>query len=175
MRGTIMIPRKIISKRIVGSRRGSKGVTLIEILIAVLLLSLGLLGMAGLQIRALQGNHSAAQRSQAVMLSYFIIEAMRVDSASAKALNYNTGSLDANGNVDNSICNVDAITGTALSDNNQKAWISAIKGSLGDATDTSTCGAINCDADGICTVQVRWDDSLAGGLGSQAVTTSTRL
>lgn len=156
-------------------RHRMRGVSLVEILIAVLLLSLGLLGMAGLQIRALQGNQSATQRSQAVMLSYFIIEAMRVDSASAKSLNYNTGALDADGNIDTSICNVAAVTGTTLSNNNLRAWITAVKGSLGAANDTSTCGAINCDADGLCTVQVRWDDSLAGGLGSQAVTTSTRI
>lgn len=131
--------------------------------------------MAGLQVRALQGNQSATQRSQAVMLSYFIIEAMRVDSASAKGLNYNTGAIDANGNIDASICNVSAITGATLKDNNQKAWINAIKGSMGAADDTATCGAVSCNADGVCTVQVRWDDSLAGGLGSQAITTTTRL
>ncbi len=167
MKYTPLFPRSQHS-----SRRYSKGVTLVEILIAVLLLSLGLLGMAGLQIRALQGNQSAAQRSQAVMLSYFIIEAMRVDSASAKALTYNTGAL-VSGNIDTSICNLAAISGSTLKDNNQRAWLTAIKGSLGDAT--SSCGAINCNADGLCTVQVRWDDSLAGGLGSQAITTSTRL
>ena len=69
----------------------AKGATLIEILVALLILSLGLLGMAGLQARAVKGNHSAMQRTQAVMMSYYILDAMRVDRANAKAGNYNRG------------------------------------------------------------------------------------
>lgn len=131
--------------------------------------------MAGLQARALRGNVSATQRSQAVMLSYFIIEAIRVDSASAKAQNYNTGELDSNGNIDNKLCSVDAVVGTTLSDNNQRVWVAAIKESLGASTDSATCGAISCNADGLCTVQIQWNDSLAGGLGDQALTTTTKI
>ena len=129
--------------------------------------------MAGLQARAVKGNHSAMQRTQAVMLSYYILDAMRVDSASAKALNYNTGSLSAG--VIGPICNPDSITGTSLADNNLKHWIQSLKGNIGTAADTTTCGAVLCDADGLCHIQVRWDDSRAGGLGVQILDTHTKL
>ncbi len=154
-------------------RAFSKGATLIEILIALLVLSLGVLGMAGLQVRALKGNHSAMQRTQAVMMSYYILDAMRVDSNTAKSTTYNTGSLS--GGVIGPICNPAAITGTTLADNNMKHWIESLKTTIGKTGDTSTCGAILCDADGNCHIQVSWDDTRAGGLGAQIINTHTKL
>lgn len=151
----------------------SRGATLIEILVALLILSLGVLGMAGMQMRALKGNHSAMQRTQAVLMSYYILDAMRVDSNAAKSQAYDTGSLSAG--VIGPICNPDAITGTTLADNNRKHWIQSLKTTIGKTGDSSTCGAIDCDADGNCHVQVSWDDSRAGGLGTQIINTHTKL
>lgn len=164
---------KIQSTRISQRRIQLKGATLIEILVALLILSFGLLGMAALQARALKGNQSSMQRTQAVMMSYYILDAMRVDRNSAKSLNYNTGSLT--GTTIGPICNPAAVTGTTLADNNLKHWIQSLKTTIGKAGDTTTCGAVLCDADGICRVQVRWDDSRAGGLGVQIIETNTRL
>ena len=154
-------------------QRKQKGATLIEILVAVLVLSFGLLGMAALQARALKGNQSAMQRTQAVMMSYYILDAMRVDRSSAKSLNYNTGSLS--GTTIGAICNPDDVTGSSLANNNVKHWIISLKTAIGKAGDSTTCGAILCDASGICQVQVRWDDSRSGGMGEQIITTHTKL
>ncbi|WP_087493610.1 type IV pilus modification protein PilV [Curvibacter sp. AEP1-3] len=159
----------------ISTRQRQSGATMIEILVSVLILTIGTLGMAGLQIRANKGNISASQRTQAVALSYFIIEALRVDKNNAKALTYNTGTLESNGNINGSICNPTSITGTDLADTNQKAWIEAIKANIGTAGDTSSCGAIYCDATGQCKVRVIWDDSKAGGLGSQYIETRVLL
>jgi len=52
----------------------SHGFTLIEILIAVVILSIGLLGMAGIQIKGLRGTSSSSQRSQAALLANDIAE-----------------------------------------------------------------------------------------------------
>lgn len=156
-------------------RRNQNGATMIEILVSVLILSIGVLGMAGLQIRANKGNISASQRTQAVALSYFIIEALRVDKNSAKALTYNTGTLEANGNINGSICNPASITGTSLADTNKKIWIEGIKSNIGATGDTTSCGAIYCSALGECKVRVIWDDSKAGGLGNQFIETRVML
>ncbi|TVQ74653.1 MAG: type IV pilus modification protein PilV, partial [Oceanospirillales bacterium] len=59
------------------------GVSLIEILIALVVLSIGLLGMAALQTRTLSLNHSAYQRTQAVNLSYDIVDRMRSNRRAA--------------------------------------------------------------------------------------------
>ncbi|MCC6136508.1 MAG: type IV pilus modification protein PilV [Gammaproteobacteria bacterium] len=56
------------------------GFTLIEILVTVIVLSIGLLGLAGLQAVALKFNSTAYQRSQATVLIYDMIERVRSNS-----------------------------------------------------------------------------------------------
>jgi type IV pilus assembly protein PilV len=131
------------------------GATLIEVLVSVLILSLGLLGMAALQTRALQGNQSSVQRSQAIMLGQYMMDAMRVDRESAKGGTYNIGFT----------CNPDDISGTTLVKNNQRAWLDSLQKNMGADT-VNTCGSINC-ASYICTVKIKWDDSKAKGLANQ--------
>lgn len=136
------------------------GATLIEILVSVLILSFGLLGMAALQTRALQGNQSSVQRSQAIMLSHYMMEAMRVDRQNALGSRYNTGF----------VCGPDGITGTdTLAKNNMRNWLDNIEKGLGVTADTTSCGAINCNAAFQCTVKIKWDDSKSGGLSEQVV------
>jgi len=67
----------------------SRGFTLIEVMIAVLVLSLGLLGLAGLQATSLKANASAATRGQATLLAYDIIDRMRANRDAALAGTYN--------------------------------------------------------------------------------------
>jgi len=155
-------------------KKPQRGVSLIEVLVALLITSFGLLGMAALQARAVKGNHSSMQKTQATVMNYYILDAMRVDRNSARLLNYNTGELDGSGAI-GPICNPAAITGTTLAENNKRDWITALKASIGNSADSTTCGAILCDADGNCRVQVRWDDTRAGGLGVQMVETFSRL
>ena len=48
--------------------QAQRGATMLEILITLLILSIGLLGMAGLQALSLKSNQSAYYRSQATFL-----------------------------------------------------------------------------------------------------------
>lgn len=65
------------------SRGREPGFTLIEVLVAVLVLSVGLLGLVGLQGVALKMNHGAYVRSQASNLAYEIADAMRANRGNA--------------------------------------------------------------------------------------------
>lgn len=141
------------------------GSTLIEILVTVVILSFGLLGMAGLQVRALQGNQSSVQRSQAIMLSHYMMDAMRVDRERAKGGDYNTAYT----------CGPSGINGTTLANNNIRYWLSTAQTSLGVSSDTTTCGFITCNSTYVCTVRIRWDDSKAGGLSGQVVEVQSRI
>ena len=67
------------------------GFTLVEVLIAVLVLSLGLLGLAGLQASSLRHNNSAAARGQATFLAYDIIDRMRANRTAALGGAYDSG------------------------------------------------------------------------------------
>lgn len=66
----------------------NRGFTLLEVLVAVLVLSIGLLGLAMLQVESLKYNTDAYFRTQATMLAYEIIDRMRANSAAAKAGRY---------------------------------------------------------------------------------------
>ena len=73
------------------SRRGrlQAGFTLIEILVALLVLSVGLLGLAGMQARGLQNNQNAFLRSRAVQGGADILDRMRANLDPALNGNYN--------------------------------------------------------------------------------------
>ena len=60
------------------------GVSLLEVLIAVVVLSLGFLGLAGLQLNSLRNNESSFQRSFAVVETYTIADAMRAERFKAE-------------------------------------------------------------------------------------------
>lgn len=52
-----------------GSMRSAEGFTLVEALIALLILSFGLLGTAAMQLKAMQGVHVSYQRSLATLMA----------------------------------------------------------------------------------------------------------
>lgn len=56
-----------------------QGFTLVEVLVAIVVLSIGLLGLAGLQATGLRNNHSAYLRTQATLQAYDIIDRMRAN------------------------------------------------------------------------------------------------
>ena len=65
-----------------------KGVTLIEVLAALVIISIGLLGIASLQANSLKLNQSSYMRSQATELAYEIVERMRANRDQARLGNY---------------------------------------------------------------------------------------
>ncbi len=72
------------------------GFSLIEVLVALLVLSVGLLGLAALQTTGLAFNHQSYERTQAVIQAYDIIDRMRANkSGSGDTINstYNNVSL----------------------------------------------------------------------------------
>ena len=62
---------------------GSQGFSLMEVLVALLVLAIGLLGLAALQARGVKFNHDAYRRSQATYLAYEVIDLMRANVTNA--------------------------------------------------------------------------------------------
>ena len=58
--------------------KAASGFTLIEVLITVVILSIGLLGMAGIQIQGLRGTTNSTLRSQATILANDMAERIRM-------------------------------------------------------------------------------------------------
>lgn len=58
---------------------GQHGFTLLEVLVAFLVLSIGLIGLAGLQVSGVKNGRDAYYRTQAVALAYDITDRMRAN------------------------------------------------------------------------------------------------
>ncbi len=71
------------------------GFTLLEVLVALLVLSLGLLGLAGLQTMSLKFNTQSYQRTQATMLIDSMIDRMRANPDAVNSGVYNNVPLGA--------------------------------------------------------------------------------
>lgn len=106
------------------------GAGLVEVLIAVLVLSVGLLGFAGAQMSSLKGGHSAYLRSQASLLAYDITDRMRAARMAALA-----GAFD------------DQAAG------DRKDWDESLTARLGD----DATGSVVLDGARV-TVTINWDD-----------------
>lgn len=60
-------------------KNNQAGFTLLEVLIALIILAVGLLGMASLTVHSMQSNQSAYMRSQASVLAYDMADRMRTN------------------------------------------------------------------------------------------------
>ncbi len=118
----------------------AKGFTMVELLVAVLVLSIGLLGLAGLQAAGLRNNQSAYLRSQATILAYDVADRMRANQAAAAAGAYNIalGAAGGGGSV--------AADDLTEWKNNMAALLPS-----GDGSVTNNVGKF--------TILVQWDDN----------------
>lgn len=126
------------------------GFTLIEVLVAVLVLSIGLLGLAGLQASSLRQNHSAYLRSQASLLAYDILERMRGNR---------DGAMNGAYNINNVNASLPA-TGQTLAGDDVASWGGAVLALLPSAN-----GSIAIDGNNVVTITITWDDSRAQSTG----------
>ncbi len=150
--------------------RGSRqtGMTLIEILISLLILSVGLLGMAGLQTVSLRNTQSAYQRTQAAVLSSDIVERVRANQQGVEAGSYD----NAAGAVTASCNSLSGCTAAQMAANDVAEWKTALATTLplgegtvcADATpDDGTPLAPACDGAGdVFAVKIWWDSDRDG-------------
>lgn len=78
----------VLPHRSATTHKSAAGFSLLEVLIATVILSVGLLGVAGLMSTTLKSNDSAYMRTQATVEAYNIIERMRANSNAVTAGNY---------------------------------------------------------------------------------------
>lgn len=79
---------KLIKHRAVSfkpGQRAQRGTTLIEVLVTMLIVAIGLLGAAGMQLTATRYQQTAAMRSQATVEVQFLTEKIRANAQAALA------------------------------------------------------------------------------------------
>lgn len=163
-----MIPRSLLSpgRQSLHAPRllsPQKGVGLIEIMVAVLVLSIAFLGIAALLANSLKANNGAMSRSMSTIASYSIIDAMRADLGGAKAGQYNT-TFTAD--------QCPPVGAGSLSAWQLHQWCTQLGEKLGAVKTTK--GSVACSATGDCTVTVQFDDSHSGKGSSTAQAFVTR-
>lgn len=139
---------------------GSAGFTLLEVLIAILVLSIGLLGLAGLQFSALRGNTQSYERSQAVALSYEIVDRMRANRVAASEGSFNLKPFE-NKAISVS-CEEAACTRAQAADFELAQWQRRLISTLPGATasiDQRCAPGIPCLQRSTYTVRVLWNEN----------------
>jgi len=133
-----------------------RGLSMVEILVAIVVLSIGLLGLAGLQANSLRTSQSALYRSQAATFAEDMAERMRANLGGARTYE-----------IDMSAA---APTGASVADRDRAEWLARLANlPAGD-------GAIAIDAvNRTVTITVQWDDSRAGGPTDANYTLVTRI
>jgi type IV pilus assembly protein PilV len=118
------------------------GFTLLEVLIALLVLSIGLLGLAALQTTGLRSNQMASMRTQATQLAYDITDRMRANPGSAAA---GTGVAGGQYVIGRTQAPADTTaTGTALTDLTE--WRAAVEKLPDGESEITQCDtASGCD------------------------------
>ena len=123
------------------------GMTLIEVLVSVVVVSVGLLGVAALQVTTLQNTHNSLLRTQASALADDILDRMRANRTVALSGSYNRAIGDT------------APTATATrADNDLKEWYAAIKALMPNAKNGASDGAIQVNPDGAATITIQWGE-----------------
>ncbi|WP_421866893.1 type IV pilus modification protein PilV [Motiliproteus sp.] len=135
------------------------GFTLIEILVAVLILSLGILGLIGMETMALKNNQSAYHRSQATLLAYDLADMMRANPEGAAAGDYEDALPDG---TDNNNCisftstTPSGCSSGAIAEQDVFEWNERLVDILPGG---SASIAVNS---GVQTITVSWDDNRDG-------------
>jgi len=134
--------------------RVMQGFTLLEVLVALLVLSIGLLGLAGMQTLSLRNNQSAFQRSQAVVLAYDALD--RVRGNRDQAASYVTTFDEESADFSTTNCPAAGCTAAQMAGNDLAAWKAEVTRLPAGA------GQIAIDANNQATVEVRWSDNRDG-------------
>ena len=144
----------------------TRGFTLIEIMITVLILGIGLLGLAGLQTKGLQYDHVAFMRSQAAIQADDIVDRMRANIIEAQASTYDVAFNSSPGSAAD--CAATACDGATMGAYDLTVWklnlAEILPGGDGEIT---TVPSVNGNAPAVdATITVHWDEARTGATGT---------
>ena len=137
------------------NHKRQRGVSLVESMIALLIISIGLLGIAGLQITSIKQNNSALQHSQAVWIGYNIADRIRA----------NFGEFDRYAGIDTSTsytqdCQTSACTAPQMVTSDASEWKVLVENLPAGR------GIISSPSAAELVIAVMWDDEGTGATGT---------
>jgi len=151
----------------------ASGFTLLEVLVALVVLSIGLLGLSGLQTSSLRNNHSAFLRSQATLAITDIMDRMRANNDAANADNYdiNYGATPS-ATACTSNCSAQAVADMDLVE--WRSYVERLPGGEGRievVQENVNVGSVSITVD-VAEIRVRWADTRDSGNKLEIITRS---
>jgi type IV pilus assembly protein PilV len=140
------------------SASGQHGFSMVEVLVAAVVLSIGMLGLAGLQMRTLRNNQSALERAVAVVETHAIADALRADRINA-----------TNGVFDIALGAADP-AGTTFAAVVVAGWRANLRSELG----VNATGAVDCNGS-LCLITVQWDEHTSATATGATLTVQTTV
>lgn len=167
-----------------------RGISLIEVLVAVLIFSIGLIGMAGLMVMAARSNHAAYLRTQVTFLADSMADRMRANPIGVWSGWYNGANFPTDAKASCDVLVIVAAGGQAgcspeqLAAHDKYAWSQMLKNLLPGASARIACtgaGAVGYNPTaqinarppygGTCEMTLSWTERGAGsGMYGKAVT-----
>jgi type IV pilus assembly protein PilV len=141
---------------------GTAGFTIVEVLVSLVILSIGLLGIAKLVLFSAHSNDSAYLRSQATQLAYEILDNMRANPTAVGVGSYTTALSAAASNPGYS-CVATVCTPANLATYDIYVWKSRLAAGATGGALPSGQGSVTVSGTTplIATIVVQWDDAAA--------------
>jgi type IV pilus assembly protein PilV len=148
-----------------------QGISLIEVLMAVLIFSVGLIGLAGLMVMATRSNHAAYLRTQVTFLAGGMADRMRANPLGVWSGSYNDNAYPVSGRTD---CETSACTPARLATRDKQVWSSLLTTFLPNPAATIKCTAATSYAPNVdhlnrrppygghCAMTLSWSERNAG-------------
>jgi type IV pilus assembly protein PilV len=148
--------------------RAQSGFTMLEVLISIFIMTVGLLGLAGLQVRAQQAELESYQRAQALILANDMVDRINSNRKAATCYNFSTagtGAPFAGTAASAPTCTSGGTTETRARANlDLDEWHQALLGAaeqLGGASVGAMVGARGCVSEDNSVSPARWRISVA--------------
>jgi len=151
------------------------GVSLIEVLVAVMIFSIGLIGLAGLLIMATHSNQAAYLRTQVTFLAQNMADRMSANPMAVWDGTYNSTSYPVTSAVPTTCTSAAPCTPDELATYDMQMWSTQLTTFLPSASASITCSAANAGFaptsaqygmrppyGGTCTMSIRWTERGVG-------------
>ena len=157
-----------------------RGVSLIEVMMAVLIFSIGLLGLASLMVMATRSNHAAYLRTQVVFLANNMASRMSANPAGVWNGSYNSNAYPVA--AASAGCGSGSACGSAaLATHDQQMWSSQLRVFLPSPKAAISCtgvGAVGYNPmsqinyrppyGGTCQMTIEWTETATGNQATQS-------